>query len=555
MSDNNILYLGKKSSAGTQVDFVTGDLPQISGFTGHIQDAVLQASVDSITTGKAPSASGVYDFVENVSGILSDRLDNVDTATGALSSATGALSNATGALSAATGNLSAATGNLSAATGALSAATGALSAATGALSAATGALSAATGDLDTRVTALNNVTGDYINTSATSQTKAGGLTLGSFLTVSEDLSVGGNLVVSGTLTTIETETTIIQDPIITLGSGTSAQDGQDRGIDFIYYSDELSSPQTGFFGFDHQKERFVLYTGKSATSEDYDDYPAPFDLSATVDDSTIEYIDGSSFLQVKNLGITNAKLQNSSLTVTAGSGLANGGSVSLGGSTTLDVGAGNGITVGADSISVTGYNGIIVDANGVSVTGYFGIEVTSLGVRAVTNDGLFVDNSGISTFSDQNHLNKIEIGKDNVTTEIINSYGGLVVGRGYSSDGSAVSLTQAGNGDGGGGETLIELPANSTLTAEGVITARDDSQNPSTSASWKFVSTIISDSSSPDTKISHITKIYSDPEASTWTVSITANNDPNGLEIQGAAQGHDHGVAWSCTVNYNILGA
>ena len=50
--------------------------------------------------------------------------------------------------------------------------------------------------------------------------------------------------------------------------------------------------------------------------------------------------------------ITNSQLVNSSLTVTAGSGLANGGSVSLGGSVTLNVGAGTGIQVNANDVAL-----------------------------------------------------------------------------------------------------------------------------------------------------------------------------------------------------------
>ena len=50
--------------------------------------------------------------------------------------------------------------------------------------------------------------------------------------------------------------------------------------------------------------------------------------------------------------VTNAKLENSSVTVTAGSGLAAGGAVSLGGSVTLNVGAGSLIDVQADVIDV-----------------------------------------------------------------------------------------------------------------------------------------------------------------------------------------------------------
>lgn len=60
-------------------------------------------------------------------------------------------------------------------------------------------------------------------------------------------------------------------------------------------------------------------------------------LSVNVDNSTIEITTDT--LQVKNAGITNAKLQNPSLTVTAGDGLQTGGLVALGSSVTLDVNA------------------------------------------------------------------------------------------------------------------------------------------------------------------------------------------------------------------------
>jgi trimeric autotransporter adhesin len=56
--------------------------------------------------------------------------------------------------------------------------------------------------------------------------------------------------------------------------------------------------------------------------------------------------------RIANLSITNAKLANSSLTVTAGNGLSGGGSVSLGGTTSLSIGQGDGITVGATTVGV-----------------------------------------------------------------------------------------------------------------------------------------------------------------------------------------------------------
>ena len=53
---------------------------------------------------------------------------------------------------------------------------------------------------------------------------------------------------------------------------------------------------------------------------------------------------------LSNIG--NGSLTNSSVTVTAGSGLTDGGSVSLGGTTTLNIGAGSGITVNANDITI-----------------------------------------------------------------------------------------------------------------------------------------------------------------------------------------------------------
>jgi Collagen triple helix repeat (20 copies) len=56
---------------------------------------------------------------------------------------------------------------------------------------------------------------------------------------------------------------------------------------------------------------------------------------------------------IQNGSIANGDLANSSLTVAAGNGLTNGGSVSLGGTVTLDIGAGTGVTVNANDISIT----------------------------------------------------------------------------------------------------------------------------------------------------------------------------------------------------------
>src|SRR5690606_30058095 len=74
--------------------------------------------------------------------------------------------------------------------------------------------------------------------------------------------------------------------------------------------------------------------------------------------------DAVTTLKIVDGNVTNNKLANASLTITAGDGLINGGSVSLGSAVTLNIGAGNGISVTADDISIAVRSG-----GGLSVDG------------------------------------------------------------------------------------------------------------------------------------------------------------------------------------------
>ena len=77
------------------------------------------------------------------------------------------------------------------------------------------------------------------------------------VTTGGNLTVGGNLVVNGTTTSVNSTTITLDDPVLVLAdnSGTSV-DGVDRGVRFKY--GDGSSVKEGFFGFDHQSERFVF---------------------------------------------------------------------------------------------------------------------------------------------------------------------------------------------------------------------------------------------------------------------------------------------------------
>jgi hypothetical protein len=95
-------------------------------------------------------------------------------------------------------------------------------------------------------------------------------------------------------------------------------------------------------------------------------------VNALFDDSSIG-INGSNQLIIKSGGVTNAMLVNSSLSVVAGSGLTGGGSVSLGGSTTLNIGAGTGITVTADAVALDTSSNRNVDHSAVTLSAGAGL--------------------------------------------------------------------------------------------------------------------------------------------------------------------------------------
>lgn len=97
-------------------------------------------------------------------------------------------------------------------------------------------------------------------------------------------------------------------------------------------------------------------------------------VNVLYDDSSIGK-NGSNQLYIKAGGVTNAMLVNSAITVTAGAGLTGGGSISLGSSTTLDIGAGTGITVNANDVALdtastrnTDHSAVVLTA-GAGLTG------------------------------------------------------------------------------------------------------------------------------------------------------------------------------------------
>ena len=109
--------------------------------------------------------------------------------------------------------------------------------------------------------------------------------------------------------------------------------------------------------------------------------------------------------------IPNSSLTNSSVTVVAGAGLINGGAVALGSSVTLNVGAGEGITVNADNIALK--NGTNLTNNSVLKWDNTNNQLTN---SSITDDGTTVTigaNLTVTGTTTYVNSNTVEIG-DNI---------------------------------------------------------------------------------------------------------------------------------------------
>ena len=88
------------------------------------------------------------------------------------------------------------------------------------------------------------------------------------LTVGSNVTIGGNLTVSGSTTTVDTQVVTLEDPVIRLGvSSLSANDGKDRGNEFLYHTG--IDAKRGFFGWDNSSGRFTFIPDATNSSETF----------------------------------------------------------------------------------------------------------------------------------------------------------------------------------------------------------------------------------------------------------------------------------------------
>ena len=263
--------------------------------------------------------------------------------------------------------------------------------------------------------ALNTTAGNLNLTTTTS----GNIVLNSAATIElqDNTNVTGNLDVSGTLTSGTANAfSVNSSGVITAGAyqGTSIADAYvDNNITISSTGsvNSLALTDGGTIGFDWVDAEIAdtLTIGASSTVAD-----GALSSNVTLQGNTFNGINqlvqlnASGNLPALNASlltnlngtniasgtVANARLVGSgALTVTAGTGLANGGSVALGGSTTLNVGGGTCITANANDVAVTA--DCIDDAQIADNS----IDATSLAANSVDSSEL------VNGSVDESHLN------------------------------------------------------------------------------------------------------------------------------------------------------
>jgi hypothetical protein len=557
------LYIGELN--GVQLDFTTGSFTDIHNITGHIRDAVLTQSVSSAITGFAPSSDAIYKFVTGVSGYLDahNSLYSLSADIGATAntanivltpedgnSATSVLISGGNGIDVARNNNTITvshtdTSNVNSFTNSSGVLVQSLSFDT--FGHVTGFTSV---DLDERynqigsvslddVTDIGNVTTNSITVGDVTASKLTitGVSEGAILApatlyidpathnnIAGKVVILGDLDIRGNTTYINSTDVQIGDKNIILATG--ATEAQADGAGFT-----ISGTQGtyGSFTYSSSNDRFesslpIYSTGgflgnaTTATSLQTPIYVAitgdatgittNFDGSSNLTVS-VEVIDGSHDHIIANISGLQSALDsktNNTTDVIAGSGLLGGGVLT--GNITLNVGQGNGLSVGADNIS---------------------------------------------TVSDQSHLNKIQIGDDqtNIGGGTNTTYGGIVVARARGTSASAVALTENGSGSG----DVIAIAADSTLTFDGIVSARNEDANNANgadSAAWKVMGVLEKDSDSVNVILSQVTQIAKGSNAQNWTISLSAGTA--GLALQGNGEASKN-IVWSTTLNYNVITA
>ena len=267
--------------------------------------------------------------------------------------------------------------------------------------------------------------------------------------------------------------------------------------------------------------------------------------------------DGAVTLSISSGAIINAMLVNSSLTVGAGNGLTGGGEIALGGSGTLNIGAGTGITVNANDVALDTTNDRNVDHSAVTLTAGAGLtgggDITAsrtftvgagTGI-AVNADDVALSHLGLEALADPN-ADRILFWDDSAGATAWLSTSSA---SGLSLSGTTLSLSAipnssltnssvtygAGNGLTGGGTVILGEAATFNIGAGTGITVNADSIELSGASSltstvlpkWdsggELVDSLVSDDGSTVTISGNLTVSGTTTTVNTETINLADN--------------------------------
>jgi len=211
-------------------------------------------------------------------------------------------------------------------------------------------LSISNGDITNAMLANSSIT----VTAGDGASGGGSVSLGGSVTI--DIGAGTGLVANPTNIALDTTSNRnVDHSSVTLTAGAGLTGGGDitasrsfavgAGTGIAVNADDVALSHLGLESLSDPNDDRILFWDDSAGATAWLDITTSTGLSLSGTALSLS-------------AIPNASLANSSVTYTAGSGLTGGGAVSLGGSATLNIGSGTGITVNADSIELSGASGL-----------------------------------------------------------------------------------------------------------------------------------------------------------------------------------------------------
>jgi hypothetical protein len=174
--------------------------------------------------------------------------------------------------------------------------------------------------------------------------------------------IGGNLTVNGTTTTVNSNTVTVGDNILILNSDEAGVPSQNGGIEI-----ERGTSTNASLIWDETAD--VWEVGLAGAELEI----ATISGTQTLTNKTIN---GS---QLVDASVANGKLTNSSVTVSAGTGMSGGGTASLGGTVTL-TNAGVTSAVAGTGVGVSAGTGAVTFSIGQAVATSSNVQFNSLGV-------------------------------------------------------------------------------------------------------------------------------------------------------------------------------